>query len=186
MTNKKEDTAKAFTTTYYRIFQSLCDEYNERTGEQLKPYKEYEPEYLYNFCVQYIDEKDIVKQISKILSKLIIIQALPNANHRTAFFLMNIYCLKPEMRLKIYDEKKQDYDKFIDRSKRIIDTDISHVDYFNENYFDAHHTKGIEKHLGLTTELIKNILVKPQSGIVTVESFQIFIARLIQTGSFPF
>ena len=135
--------------------------------------------------VRYVDEKDLVNQISKMLSNLILIQSLPNANHRTAFFFMVTYAQKPGMRLKVYEEDTRNYDHFIKISKTIIDTDISHENFFNEKYIDAHHNIGIQKHLVCTRSLVEKILIKPQSGMRTVESFQSFIARLNHKGSLP-
>ncbi len=57
-------------------------------------YKEYEPEYLIKFYNNHKDFEDIVDQITNITSKLILIQALPNANHRTAFIFIRIYLKK--------------------------------------------------------------------------------------------
>jgi hypothetical protein len=185
MKKKALANSETFCEIYYSIFLFICKDNLKRTGKELSSYKHFEPEYLKNIYIEYVDEKEIIKQISKLLSKLIIIQALPNANHRTAFFLMRVYSRMHGIRMKLYDEDIEYFNKFYDESKRIIGTDINHSHLFDDNYFDSQHSHGIEEHLKCSTNLIRKILVKPQSGIRTVESFHSFIARLNQAGSLP-
>ncbi len=186
MTNRKNQDATTFCDKYYKIYEFLCRDYKKRTGIALAQYKKYEPEYLIKMYLRFTDENELVKQVSKMLSDPILIQALPNANHRTAFLFIRIYCEKQGIQMKSYDEATPDYERFIRISKTIIDTDIDHVNFFNELYIDTHHGIGLKRHLTAATQLIEKILVRPQSGIRTVESFQSFIAFLNHSGSLSF
>jgi hypothetical protein len=135
------------------------------------------------FCENYTDEIYLIDQLSKLLSKLIILQALPNANHRTAFRFVDLYLgFACEEKLKTYNDAKIIYDEFYNKSKPIIDFEINHNALFNKIYTDAHHSIGIENHLKYTKELIGKI-TRIQSGITDAVPFHRFITSLYQEGS---
>lgn len=178
--NKDCETFRDF---YYHLFETVNYDYWKKTGEKIKSYKEYEPDLLIIFCKNYKDSPDIQNQLAKLLSGLIILQSLPNANHRTAFRLIDHYleftCKK---NIKIYSDEKNRYDPFYDKSKQIIDNDINHEYLFYKKYHDAHHHIGIKNHLKYSKELIEKI-IPPQSGIIDAVPFQRFITSLYQSGS---
>jgi hypothetical protein len=178
--NKNCETFRDF---YYHLFETVNYDYWKDTGERIKPYKEYEPDLLIKFCINYEDASDIQTQLVKLLSGLIVLQSLPNANHRTAFRLIDHYLeFVCEKNIKVYFEVKDIYDSFYEKSKQIIDNDINHEYLFHENYHDAHHFMGIANHLKFSKELIEKIL-PPQSGIIDAVPFQRFITSLYQSGS---
>jgi prophage maintenance system killer protein len=185
MTIYKND-AHRFETLYYQLYLFIVNDYKNRTGKALKPYKEYEPNYLKQLYVTHEDKEEMIDQVSELTSKLIIIQALPNANHRTAFLFIKYYLKKQGIDMKIYKEAKIEYDAFYQISKEVIDKDINHERIFSSSYFDIYHTSGIEKHKKNVRILMENILNIPQSGMRTVESFHSFVASMNQAGSLPF
>jgi prophage maintenance system killer protein len=177
--------AKKFEQLYHELFLHIVRDYKNRTGEDLKIYKKYEPEYLIEFFLNHEDSDDIIDQITNIVSTLILIQAFPNANHRTAFMFIRIYLKKHGIYIKTYEEEQEKYDAFYDISKPIIDREINRPQFFNDNYFDVHHSLAIKKHFKSLKKLFNEIVELPQSGIVTVESLHSFIASLNQSGSSP-
>lgn len=179
-TSKNCETFKNF---YYHLFERINFEFTQETGEKIKPYKDYEPNLLQIFCEQYQDEKDILDQLTKLLSGLITLQALPNANHRTAFRFVDLYLgFSYGEKMKTYNEEKKLYDLFYSNSKRIVDLDINHKYLFDKSYHDAHHSRGIKDHLKYSEELIEKI-VTTQSGMTEAVPFQRFITSLYQEGS---
>ena len=177
--------AKQFQELYHELFLHIVRDYKNRTGEELKMYKEYEPDYLIKFYCNHKDSKDLLDQITNITSNLILIQALPNANHRTAFIFIRIYLKKHGIYIRTYEEEKKKYDAFYDISKPIIDNDINRPQFFNEKYFDVHHSSAIKKHFDSLRKLFNSVVELPQSGMVTLESLHSFIASLNQSGSSP-
>ena len=177
--------AELFERFYYELFLHIVRDYKNRTGEELKMYKEYEPEYLRKFYCNHMDNQDLLDQITNITSNLILIQALPNANHRTAFIFIRIYLKKHGIYIRTYEEEKEKYDAFYDISKPIIDKDINRLQFFNDKYFDVHHTMAIKTHFNSLKKLFESVVELPQSGMVTLESLHSFIASLNQSGSFP-
>ena len=133
-----------FRDFFHHLFERINFEYLEETGESIKPYKNYEPDLLIIFCKKYEDERNIQDQLAKLLSGLIVIQSLPNANHRTAFRFADLYFgFACGNKMKTYTETKTLYDKFYDISKPIIDFEINHHALFNYKYMDVHHTMGV-------------------------------------------
>ena len=177
--------AELFERFYYELFLHIVRDYKNRTGEELKMYKEYEPEYLIKFYCNHMDNQDFFDQITNITSNLILIQALPNANHRTAFIFIRIYLKKHGIYIRTYEEEKEKYDAFYDISKPIIDKDINRLQFFNDKYLDVHHTMAIKTHFNSLKKLFESVVELPQSGIVTLESLHSFIASLNQSGSSP-
>jgi prophage maintenance system killer protein len=177
--------AKQFQKFYYELFLHIVRDYKNRTGEDLKMYKEYEPEYLIKFYCNHKDNKDFFDQITNITSNLILIQALPNANHRTAFIFIRIYLKKHGIYIRTYEEEKEKYDVFYDISKPLIDNDINRPQIYNDKYLDVHHTSAIKKHFSSLKKLFESVVELPQSGMVTLESLHSFIASLNQSGSSP-
>ena len=174
---------ETFKNFYYHIFKRINYEFLQETGKEIKPYKEYEPDLLLTFCNKYNDEPELIHQLTKLLSGLIILQTLPNANHRTAFRFIDLYLgFIGRVKLKTYTEEKYLYDEFYKISKPIIDLDINHHALFNDKYMDVHHSMGIEKHFKCSKELIEKI-IKTQSGITEAVPFQRFITSLYQSGS---
>lgn len=172
-----------FRDFYHHLFERINFEYHEETGEHIKPYKEYEPDLLIQFCLRYENEQIIKDQLAKLLSGLITLQSLPNANHRTAFRFVDLYLgFSCREKLRIYSDAQDLYDKFYDKSKSIIDFEINHGELFNENYMDAHHKMGIQNHFMYSKELIEKI-TETQSGIMEAVPFQRFITSLYQEGS---
>ena len=163
----------------------IVRDFKNRTGEDLKMYKEYEPEYLIKFYNNHKDNEDIIDQITHITSTLILIQALPNANHRTAFIFIRIYLKKHGIYIKTYEEEQETYDAFYNISKPLIDREINRPQFFNEKYFDVHHYAAIKNHFNSLKKLFKSVVEQPQSGMVTLESLHSFIASLNQSGSSP-
>ncbi len=179
-TNKNCETFKNF---YYHLYERINFEYTEETGDKIKPYKDYEPDLLLTFCENYKDEADLINQLAKLLSSLIILQALPNANHRTAFRFVDLYLgFSCGEKMKTYNEEKRLYDLFYVNSKHMVDLDINHEHLFNESYRDAHHSMGIKDHLKYSKELIEKI-IPTQSGMTDAVPFQRFITSLYQDGS---
>jgi hypothetical protein len=169
---------KLFENDYQSLYRIILEDYERETGKKIKPYKDYEPDILVIFCDRFSDEKEVLNQVAKLLSGLIIIQALPNANHRTAFRLVSIYLLKTTGKKMItYNEAKPLYDEFYKKSKPIVELDINHDALFNDKYMDVHHSMGIEKHFKCSKELIKKI-IPAQSGILEAVPFQRFISSL--------
>lgn len=169
---------KTFEKDYKSLYQIIIREYEDETKEKIKAYKDYEPDLLVTFCENYLDEKDILDQAAKLLSGLIILQSLPNANHRTAFRFISIYLLRTcGMKIMTYHEAKALYDGFYSKSKPILEFEINHDALFDEKYMDVHHSMGIEKHLDHSKELVKNI-IPAQSGMVEAVPFQRFISSL--------
>ena len=142
---------ETFENDYQSLYQIILKEYEEETGEKIKPYKDYEPDLLVTFCEKYLDDKDILNQAAKLLSGLIILQALPNANHRTAFRFVSIYLLiTTDEKMITYNEARDLYDGFYRRSKPILE---------------------------FSKALIKKIF-PAQSGIVEAVPFHRFISSL--------
>lgn len=169
---------ETFENDYELLYKIIIKEYEEETGEKIKVYKDYEPSLLVTFCEKFSDEKDILNQAAKLLSGLIILQALPNANHRTAFRFVSIFLLRSiGVKIKTYNEAKDLYDGFYGKSKPILEFEINHDALFNDKYMDSHHYMGMEKHLEYSIELIKKI-IPTQSGIVEAVPFQRFISSL--------
>jgi prophage maintenance system killer protein len=177
--------AKKFQEFYYELFLHIVRDFRNRTGEELKMYKEYEPEYLIDFYNNHKDNENLIDQITNITSNLILIQALPNANHRTAFIFIRIYLKKHGIYIKTYEEEQEKYDVFYNISKPLIDNDINRPQIFNEKYLDVHHSSAIKKHFMSLKKLFKSVVELPQSGMVTLESLHSFIASLNQSGSSP-
>ena len=172
-----------FKKFYYHLFERINFEFTEETGDKIKEYKVYEPKLLILFCEKYQDVSKIVNQLSKLLSKLIILQALPNANHRSAFRFTDLYFgFSCGSKMKTYLEEKELYDDFYVHSKQIIDFEINHEQLFNEQYHDVHHTEGIKNHLKYSRELVEKI-IPTQSGMTEAVPFQRFITSLYQDGS---
>lgn len=180
--NKSDD----FVELYYQIYLFLLRDYKNRTRKKLKTYKEYEPEYLKKTYLQYKDKKDIIDQASSLSSNLIVIQSLPNANHRTAFLFTKYYLKKHGVSMKIYSEKKKRYDLFYEKSKFLIEREINHNQLFNESYMDVQHSQALKEHEKSMKKLMNEIVNIPQSGIRTVESFHSFVASINQSGSLSF
>ena len=181
-----EKDAKRFVELYYQIYLFLLKDYKNKTGKNLKTYKEYEPDYLKKVFLQYKDKKDIIDQASSLTSNLIVIQAFPNANHRTAFLFMKYYLKKQGITMDIYSEKKEMYNRFYEKSKFLIERPINHKQLFNESYMDVQHSLALKEHEKSMKRLMKEIVHIPQSGITTVESFHSFVASINQSGSLPF
>ncbi|UCG70487.1 MAG: hypothetical protein JSV09_05585 [Thermoplasmata archaeon] len=180
---KTRKNCETFKNFYYHLFERINFEYTEETGGKIKPYKDYEPNLLIIFCGQYQDEEDIFDQLTKLLSSLIILQALPNANHRTAFRFVDLYLgFSCGEKMKTYNEEKGLYDLFYTNSKRIVDFDINHKYLFDASYHDVHHSRGIKDHRKYTKELVEKI-VTAQSGMTEAVPFQRFITSLYQGGS---
>jgi hypothetical protein len=113
---------KIFQKFYNHLYERINFEYTEETGDRIKEYKPYEPERLIMFCNNYKDESRIIDQLTKLLSGLIILQALPNANHRSAFRFVDLYFgFACGSKMKTYIEEKKLYDDFYVHSKQIID-----------------------------------------------------------------
>lgn len=181
MEDKKN--CEIFRDFYYHTFETVNYDYWKDTGERIKPYKEYEPNLLILYCKNYKNEDNINNQLAKLLSGLIVLQSLPNANHRTAFRFIDHYLeFVCKQNIKIYLEEKEIYDSFYNNSKQIIDNDINHEYLFHEKYHDVHHFMGIENHLKFSKELVEKIS-PPQSGIIDAVPFQRFITSLYQSGS---
>jgi prophage maintenance system killer protein len=174
-----------FVQLYYELYHFIVRDFKERNGTDLKLYKDYEPEYLQRFIQVFKDRTEIMDQVSSLASGLITLQALPNANHRTAFMFIRVYLKKWDIYIKRYDEDKENYDRFYSRSKKIIERDIDHNMLFKKDFIDAQHSIGIEEHYRITNALLKKVVELPQSGIVTVESLHSFIASMNQVGSLP-
>ena len=169
---------ETFENDYELLYKIIIKEYQEETKEKIKAYKNYEPDLLVTFCKKYSDEEGILNQVAKLLSGLIILQALPNANHRTAFRFVSIYLLRTcRLKMKTYNEAKDLYDGFYGKSKPILEFEINHDALFNEKYMDSHHSMGMERHLEYSKELIMKI-IPAQSGIVEAVPFQRFISSL--------
>jgi prophage maintenance system killer protein len=167
-----------FEKDYKSLYRIIIKEYEDETKEKIKAYKDYEPDLLVTFCKKYSNEKDILDQAANLLSGLIILQALPNANHRTAFRFVSIYLLRTSgLKMKTYNEAKALYDGFYSKSKPILEFEINHEALFKEDYMDSHHSMGIEKHLKHSKELLEKI-VPAQSGMVEAVPFQRFISSL--------
>lgn len=186
MIDSDEKYAEQFVKLYHQIYLFLLKDYKTKTGKKLKTYKEYEPDYLKKAFIQYKDKKDLVSQASSFASKLIVIQALPNANHRTAFLFIKYYLKKQGIGMQIYSENKKMYDIFYEKSKSLIEQDINHEQIFNDSYMDVVHSKALKEHEKSMNKLMKEIIKLPQSGITTVESFHSFVASMNQLGSLPF
>jgi hypothetical protein len=70
-----------------------------------------------------------------MLSGLIILQALPNANHRTAFRFVDLFLgFASGEKMKTYNEAQSLYDEFYKKSKPIIDFEINHNALFTKKY----------------------------------------------------
>ena len=177
--------AKQFQRFYNELFLHIVRDFKNRTGEELKMYKEYEPEYLIKFYNNHKDYEDVIDQITNITSNLILIQALPNANHRTAFIFIRIYLKKHGIYIKTYEEEQEKYDAFYNISKPLIDREINRPQFFNDKYIDVHHSLAIKKHFKSLKKLFNSVVELPQSGMVTLESLHSFIASLNQSGSSP-
>ena len=186
MTDSDDTSTELFVRLYYNIYLFLVQDYYKRTGESLKSYKEYEPDYLKKIYNHYTDKNTIIDQASSLASNLIIIQALPNANHRTAFLFIKYYFKKHGINMKIYSEEQKAYDAFYEVSKFFIEREINHYQLFNNAYMDVHHDQAIREHKQHMKTLMKQIVCVPQSGIRTVESFHSFVASINQEGSLPF
>ncbi|UCE39309.1 MAG: hypothetical protein JSW00_08850 [Thermoplasmata archaeon] len=180
---KTSKNCEIFKNFYYHLFERINFEFTEETGEKIKPYKDYEPNLLLIFCDQYQDEEVILDQLTKLLSGLIILQALPNANHRTAFRFVDLYFgFVCEGKMKTYKEAKNLYDEFYDKSKPNIDFEINHGALFDKKYMDAHHKMGINNHQKYSKELLEKI-IETQSGMIEAVPFHRFITSLYQEGS---
>lgn len=173
-----------FRKAYYILYERITIEYEEQTGEPLKKYKKYEPELLETFFTNYRNDGEIFDQASKILSQLITLQSLPNANHRTAFLFIQFYLNKNGIAIHQYEEAREQYDEFYKYSKHAIERDINHQELFNEKYLDVHHSIALEQHVKEAKQLLEKI-VKHQSGILEAESLQAFVTDLYHSGSFP-
>jgi prophage maintenance system killer protein len=184
---RKRDIAfeERFIHLYHELYQFILQDFKEREGTDLKLYKDYEPEHLRRFIQGFKDKPEIMDQLSALTSGLITLQALPNANHRTAFMFLRVYLKKRDIYIKRYDEDKKNYDNFYSRSKKIIERDIDHNLLFKKDFVDAQHSIGIEEHFKISKVLLQNVVELPQSGIVTVESLHSFIASMNQAGSLP-
>jgi hypothetical protein len=176
---------KIFQKFYYHLYEKINFEYSEETGYNIKEYKPYEPELLIRFCNDFKDESKMIDQLTKLLSGLIVLQALPNANHRSAFRFTDLYFgYSSGNKLKTYLEVKKLYDDFYIHSKQIIDFELNHEQLFNEQYHDVHHTEGKKNHFKYSRELIEKI-IPTQSGMIEAVPFQRFITSLYQAGSSP-
>lgn len=172
-----------FRDFYYHLYERINFEFTEETGEKLKEYKDYEPDLLITFCEKSSDEKDVLNQMAKMLSGLIILQALPNANHRTAFRFIDLYLgFVCGDNMKTYLDEKELYEVFYSHSKRIVDLDINHEYIFHKSYHNTHHSMGIKDHLKHSKELLEKI-VSTQSGMIEAVPFHRFITSLYQEGS---
>ena len=180
---KNQKNCEVFQKFYYHLYERINFEYTEETGDRIKEYKSYEPELLILFCRNYKDQPKMLNQLTKLLSGLIILQALPNANHRSAFRFVDLYFgFACGCKLKTYNDEKRLYDGFYVHSKHIIDFEVNHDQQFNEHYHDAQHTKGLKAHLKHSKELIEKI-IPTQSGMIEAVPFQRFITSLYQEGS---
>jgi hypothetical protein len=186
MINSCEKSIDDFVTLYYQIYLFIINDFKRRTGENLKEYKEFEPWYLKKIYLDYTDKSNLIDQVSQLASKLIVSQALPNANHRTAFLFVKYYLKKQGVDMNIYSEKKKVYDRFYEKSKFLIDRVINHLQLFNDSYMDVQHDQALREHEKSMKQLMKEIIILPQSGIRTVESFHSFVASINQSGSLPF
>ncbi len=146
----------------------------------LYPYKSYEPHRLIDMARNFKDEETILDQSAKLLSKLILIQAFPNANHRTAFFFVGLYLAKQGIRTIKYEDAPQKYHDFYKISKELLSSDINCDNVFDESYCDAIHDAGMGSHLKAAKKQMELIIVPIQSGIRTAESLQSFLNSFSQ------
>ena len=186
MSKPEKNGAERFVELYCFLYQKIVGDYLRDKGEELQRYKKFEPDLLGKFYMNYKDEAGAIDQISSLVSKLIILQSLPNANHRSAFLFIRYYLKKYGIYIEIYEDEKTKYDKFYDTSKFLIDRDINHHFLYADNYMDVHHDMAINSHLASTKNLLEEIVKWPQSGMVELESFHSFVASTNQTGSLPF
>ncbi len=146
----------------------------------LTPYKSFEPKKLVNLYQNFQDEEYLLDQCAELLSKMILVQAFPNANHRTAFFLVGSYLSKHGIRTIKFEDDPGRYQEFYKKSKGLLETDIDHMHIFDKNYLDAIHMTGIDDHLEAARKQLELIIIGDQSGIKTEESLQSFTKSLSQ------
>jgi len=94
----KYDCEKIFVDWCTWFFLKQVNDILKKQRVLLTPYKSFEPKKLVNLYQNFQDEEYLLDQCAELLSKMILVQAFPNANHRTAFFLVGSYLSKHGIR----------------------------------------------------------------------------------------
>jgi hypothetical protein len=85
-----ETVGKSIAQLYVGIYSKFKYEYERKTGEKLEEYQPLSRESLNNFFASILDvEMPIAVIAETLLDVLIRLQALPNANHRTAVYFVH-------------------------------------------------------------------------------------------------
>jgi prophage maintenance system killer protein len=181
----KEEYAEEFIEFCFACFINNVIDILRKEFRLLDQYKSYEPEELKKVFLNFQDEEMIVDQAARILSLLVLVQAFPNANHRTAFKFVGLYLSKQGIHTVKYEDAPEKYHDFYQTSKRLLGHGIEHGRIFDVKYIDVHHQIGIEDHFKAAKKQMIKIMGPDQSGIKTEESLQSFISSLNQSGTFP-
>ena len=145
----KEKLAKEMVQQFLNTYELVMNEIRQVAGKTPEPYKDLEINVLELFFSEMVHETaNGLDFISKMLSGLIVNQALPNTNHRTSTYYITSILKQHGLN--------------IDSTKN--------VNIIREYYFDSKHIlhKGRhdykEKHLEASRQFIINILGTDQSG----------------------
>ena len=181
----KEECAEEFIEFCFACFINNVIDILRKEFRLLDQYKAYEPDKLKKLFLNFQDEDLILDQAARILSLLVLVQAFPNANHRTAFKFVGLYLRKQGIQTIKYEDAPEKYHDFYQISKRLLGHGIDHERIFDMNYMDVHHQVEIEEHFLAARAQMKKIIVPDQSGMRTEESLQSFISSLNHSGAFP-
>ncbi len=135
---------------YLKVHGDVVQEIERSTGSRPEPYKDLEENVLSAYFDTLQSKKDMngLDFITDILSSLVLDQALPNANHRTALFLIGTILTQNGFEIDTVQHSKTIQEYFLD-SKHILKK-------ARKNYKEQHFT--------LTKTFLEKILGSAQSG----------------------
>lgn len=145
----RENISKEMVKQFLNTYELVVNEIENATGKTPEPYKDLEINLLEHFFTQMVnDTGNGLDFMTKMLSGLIVSQALPNTNHRTSTYFVSSLL------------KQHGLNMDITKNANII----------REYYFDSKHIlhKGRrdyrKKHLEISRQFIIDVLGANQSG----------------------
>ena len=163
------------TKKFIRIYLYEQENHTRERGIPIEKYSPYEPDLTDKFFEEFNDENKTITQIgTEILSNLIFLQSLPNANHRTSINFLTIFLNENDVLIKEYIGNESIIDNYIYRSSGIIKFDLvkelEKRKYFNnEDLEEKAKQEYLKKHLTMTKGYFHSLI---QSGAPHVMPFK--------------
>lgn len=139
----------------------------EEKGEPIEGYNRYNLELTDQYFEEYDDANKTIRQIAvELLSDLIFLQTLPNANHRTAINFVALFLEINSVFIKNYSDNEIIFNEYVLKSNDIIKHDLvrelEKKKYFMNEELEKETEKEYQrKHLEMTDEYFDKLI---QSG----------------------